>query len=113
GAQVAFGTDWPVVGLDPRPGLHVAMTRQTLSGEPPEGFVPSQRLNLQSAMRAYTEGSAYAEMEEKEKGTIKPGLLADLVVWDRDLEAVPTNEVHQVAVSTTIFDGKIVYRSSP
>jgi len=113
GAQVAFGTDWPVVGLDPRPGLHVAMTRQTLSGEPPEGFVPSQRLSLQSAMRAYTEGSAYAEMEEKEKGTIKAGLLADLVVWDRDLEAVPTNEVHQAAVSTTIFDGKIVYRSSP
>lgn len=113
GAQVAFGTDWPVVGLDPRPGLHVAMTRQTLSGEPPEGFVPSQRLSLHSALRAYTEGSAYAEMEEKEKGTIKAGLLADLVVWDRDLEAVPTHEVQKATVSKTIFDGKIVYRSNP
>jgi predicted amidohydrolase YtcJ len=89
------------------------MTRQTLSGEPPEGFVPSQRLSLHSALRAYTEGSAYAEMEEKEKGTIKAGLLADLVVWDRDLEAVPTHEVQKATVSKTIFDGKIVYRSNP
>jgi predicted amidohydrolase YtcJ len=108
GGRIAFGTDWPVVGLDPRPGLHVAITRQTLDGRPPEGFVPSQRLSLRRALEAYTIGSAYAEGKETEKGSLEVGMLADIVVWDRDLFTLPPNEVHRANVKVTIFDGEVV-----
>jgi predicted amidohydrolase YtcJ len=111
GGRLAFGTDFPVVGIDPRPGLHTALTRQTPQGLPPEGFVPQQRLPLDVALRAYTEGSAYAQFADKSKGTIAAGQLADLVVWDRDLFASPLDKVKDAAVLTTILDGQIVYDS--
>jgi predicted amidohydrolase YtcJ len=112
GGRLAFGTDFPVVGIDPRPGLHTALTRQTPQGLPPEGFVPEQRLPLDVALRAYTEGSAYAQFADESKGTIAAGQLADLVVWDRDLFASPVDKVKDASVVTTILDGKVVYPAS-
>ncbi len=109
GGRLAFGTDFPVVGIDPRPGLHTALTRQTAQGLPPEGFVPEQRLALDVALRAYTEGSAYAQYADESKGTIASGQLADLVVWDRDLFASELDKVQDARVVTTILDGKVVY----
>ena len=112
GGQLSFGSDWPVVGLDPRLGLHTAMTRQTLKGEPAAGFIPEQRLTLEAALDAYTRGSAFAEHAEDKKGTLKVGLMADVIVWDQDLFSLPINQVHTAKVRTTIFDGRVVYQSS-
>lgn len=111
GGRLAFGTDWPVVGLDPIPGLHTAMTRQTLAGEPTEGFVPEQRLSLREALNAYTVGAAYAEFAEKEKGSLTAGMLADLAIWDRDIFSVPLGKVKDAKVLKTIFDGRVVFES--
>ena len=111
GGRLAFGTDWPVVGLDPRAGLHTAMTRQTLDGVPAGGFGPEQRLSLSEALRAYTSGSAFAEFAEQKKGRLQAGMLADLVVWDRDIFAVPVSQVKDAHVVKTIYDGKVVFAS--
>ena len=111
GGRLAFGTDWPVVGLDPRAGLHTAMTRQTLDGVPAGGFGPEQRLSLSEALRAYTSGSAFAEFAEQKKGRLQSGMLADLVVWDRDIFAVPVSQVKDAHVVKTIYDGKVVFAS--
>jgi predicted amidohydrolase YtcJ len=110
GGRLAFGTDWPVVPLDPRPGLQVAVTRQTLDGKPEQPFVPSQRLRLEEAIYAYTYGAAYAEGQETVKGSIKPGQLADIVVWKEDLRKLPQADLHRSKIAATIFNGRIVYR---
>ncbi|MEP6572495.1 MAG: amidohydrolase [Gemmatimonadota bacterium] len=109
GGRLAFGTDWPVVGLDPRPGVHSALTRQTAAGLPAGGFVPAQRLPLATVIETYTAGSAYAEFEEAKKGTLSPGMLADIVIWDADIFALPVDKVKDAVVATTIFDGRVVY----
>ena len=109
GGRLAFGTDWPVVGLDPIPGLHTAMTRQTLEGEPAGGFVPEQRLSLREALRAYTRGAAFAEFAEREKGSLEAGMLADVVVWDRDIFSVPIDQVKNARIVKTIYDGQVVF----
>ncbi len=111
GGRLAFGTDWPVVGLDPRAGLHTAMTRQTFGGVPAGGFGPEQRLSLSEALRAYTIGSAFAEFAEQKKGSLQAGMLADLVVWDRDIFAVPVSQVKDAKVVKTVYDGKVVFDS--
>jgi predicted amidohydrolase YtcJ len=110
GAQLAFGTDWPVVSLDPRPGLQVAVTRQMLDGKPETPFVASQKLRLEEALYAYTYGAAYAEGQEASKGSLKPGQLADIVVWKDDLRRLPQADLHRSKIAATIFNGRIVYR---
>jgi hypothetical protein len=109
GGRLAFGTDWPVVDLDPRPGIHTALTRRTLEGKPEGGFVPEQRLPLEDVLDAWTAGSAYASFEEERKGTLAPGMLADIVVLSMDLFAAPIEEVKDFEVVTTVFDGRVVY----
>lgn len=108
GGRLAFGSDWPVVSLDPRLGMHVAVTRQTLDGQPAEGFVPEQRLTLEQALDAYTKGAAYAQFAEAEQGSLKVGFLADIVIWDRDLFFAP-QQVQFAQVKYTIFDGKVLH----
>ncbi len=109
GGRLAFGTDWPVVGLDPIPGLHTAMTRQTLDGEPAGGFIPEQRLSLRESLQAYTTGAAFAEFAEREKGSLQAGMLADVVIWDRDIFSFPVDHVKKARVIKTIYDGQVVY----
>ena len=109
GAPLAFGTDWPVAPLDPLLGLYAAVTRATLDGKHPEGWFPEERLNLDAALRIYTAGSAYASFEEKEKGTITPGKLADLVVLSEDLFSIAPERIKEARVVTTIVGGKVVY----
>ncbi|MEQ1828915.1 MAG: amidohydrolase [Pirellula sp.] len=111
GGQLAFGSDWPVVSLDPRLGMHTALTRQTLTGQPPAGFIPEQRLPLEAVIEAYTRGSAFAEFTEGKKGSLSAGMLADVIVWDHDLFSLPINQVQTAKILTTIFDGQIVYQS--
>ncbi|MGN6547353.1 MAG: amidohydrolase [Aureliella sp.] len=112
GGRLAFGSDWPVVGLDPRLGMHTALTRQTLGGEPPGGFLPEQRLSLETVLEAYTSGSAYAEYAEEQKGTLAAGMLADVIVWSDDLAALPVERVHTASVVTTIFGGRVVFQAA-
>lgn len=107
GGRLAFGSDWPVVGIDPRLGMHVALTRQTLDGQPARGFLPEQRLPLKEVLEAYTSGAAYAQFAESQQGNLKVGQLADIVVWDRDLFALPIKKVQQAEVKVTIFGGKV------
>jgi predicted amidohydrolase YtcJ len=109
--RLAFGSDWPVVSIDPRLGMHVAITRQTLQGEPATGFIPEQRLPLKAVLDAYTHGAAVAEFAEEQKGTLASGMLADVVVWNQDLFSLPANQVHTAKVTTTIFNGRVVYRA--
>jgi predicted amidohydrolase YtcJ len=113
GAQLAFGSDWTVAPLNPMEGIKAAVTRQTLDGKNPKGWVPEQKITIDEAVRAYTVGSAYAEFAEKVKGTITPGKLADLVMLDRDIYAADPAEIDKARVVLTIVDGRIVYEDGP
>jgi len=110
GAPLAFGTDWPVAPLDPLQGVYAAVTRATLDGKHPEGWFPEERLTLDEALRIYTAGSAYAALEEKEKGSVAPGKLADFVVLSQDLFSIPPEKIRETRVVMTIVGGKVVYQ---
>ena len=109
GAVLAFGTDWNVAPLDPLAGIAAAVTRRTLDGKHPDGWVPEQKITVEEAVRAYTVGSAYAEFAERAKGVVAPGKLADLVQLDKDIFKVPPIEIETALVRLTIVDGQIVY----
>jgi predicted amidohydrolase YtcJ len=109
GAVLAFGSDWTVAPLSPILGIYAAVTRRTLDGHNPEGWVPEEKVSVEEAVRAYTVNGAWVEFAEAEKGTIEPGKVADLVVLDRDIFIVPPEEIARARVRMTIFDGRIVY----
>ncbi|HYN24253.1 MAG TPA: amidohydrolase [Pyrinomonadaceae bacterium] len=113
GATLAFGTDWTVAPLDPVLSIYAAVTRRTLDGKNPQGWVPEQKISVGEAVRAYTVGSAHAEFTEKEKGTITPGKLADLVIISRDIFRIDPRELENVKVVMTIMDGQVVYEARP
>jgi predicted amidohydrolase YtcJ len=110
GAVLAFGSDWPVAPMVPLQGIYAAVTRRTLDDKNPNGWVPEQKITVAEAVHAYTIGSAYAEGEEKIKGSIAPGKLADLVVLTEDIFHIDPVAIWNTKVDTTIFDGKIIYR---
>jgi len=109
GAVLAFGSDWTVAPLNPLTGLKAAVTRQTLDGKHPNGWLPEQKITLDEALRAYTFGSAYAEFAEKAKGTLLPGKLADLVMLDRDIYKIDPAQIDQARVILTVLDGRVVF----
>ena len=109
GIPVAFGSDWYVEPLDPRMGLYAAVTRALPAGGPADGFFPGERLSLEAALDAYTRGSAYAEFQERDKGTLEPGKLADLVVFEKDLFALEPRAILDVNVDMTVAGGRVVF----
>ena len=109
GAKLGFGSDWTVAPLDPILGVYAAVTRRTLDGKHPNGWVPEQKITVGEALRAYTEGNAYATFNEGKWGTLAPGYYADLVVVDRNLFTVPPDSLDRARVSYTIVGGKVVY----
>jgi predicted amidohydrolase YtcJ len=109
-AVLAFGSDWPVAPLDPLMGIYAAATRRTLDGKNPGGWVPKERITVAEAVHAYTVGSAFAEHQEKVKGSIEPGKLADLVVLTDDIFRMPTTDLDKVRVYMTVFDGSVIYQ---
>src|SRR5712691_8693694 len=111
GATLAFGTDWTVAPLDPMLSLYAAVTRRTLDGKNPNGWIPEQKISVEEAVRAYTIGSAYAEFQEKEKGTIVPGKLADIVILSRDIFKIDPKEIEKAKVVLTIMNGRVVYET--
>ena len=109
GGRLTFGSDWPIVSFDPFLGLNSAVNRTTRDGRPAGGWLPHERLALVDALSGYTSGSAWAAHEDAVKGTLEPGMLADVVVLDRDLFAVPTSNIAGTSVQATIVGGRLVY----
>ncbi|HEX7286967.1 MAG TPA: amidohydrolase [Candidatus Angelobacter sp.] len=109
GVRLAFGTDWSVAPLSPMWSIYAAVTRATLDGKTPDGWVPEQKLTVAETVEAYTMGSAYAEFQEKEKGSITPGKLADFVVLSDDIFKIPPTAIKNVKVEATYLGGRLVY----
>ncbi len=117
GVPLLFGSDWPGTNAswytaNPMTILYAATTRQTLDGKPEGGWFPEQRLDLETSLRSYTINNAWAEGEEKAKGSLEAGKLADLVVVDRDLFKIPSAQLKEAKVLLTMVGGKVVYRAS-
>jgi len=107
GVPLAFGTDYPVEPITPFRGIYSAVTRKNEAGT--KEYYPEQKLTITQALAAYTQGSAYAEFAEKDKGTLAVGMLADFVVLDRDLTKVPPPEILKTEVLRTVVGGKTVF----
>jgi hypothetical protein len=114
GCILSFGSDWPGTNasyypVNPLYGLYAAVTRQTVRGEPEEGWFPEQKLDLETALKAYTWGSAFGAFEEASKGTIEKGKLADFAVLHSDIFETPPSDWLNTLVDYTIVGGKIVF----
>jgi predicted amidohydrolase YtcJ len=107
GVHLAFGTDHPVEPLNPLRGIYACVTRELPQGS--ASWQPQESLTMKDCLRAYTAGSAYAEFEEKSKGTIAPGMFADLLVYPADLNKIPARDLLTTKVRMTIAGGRIVY----
>jgi hypothetical protein len=110
GARLVFGSDWPVVTIDPMTGLRNAVLRQDTEGRPAGGWVPHERVTLEQAIAAYTINGAFVSFEEDVKGSIREGKLADLVVLSQDLFRAPPEQIHATKVLLTVVAGREVYR---
>jgi predicted amidohydrolase YtcJ len=111
GGVLAFGSDWPIFTLNPWPGVQNALTRQTTEGDPPGGFVPKERINLQDTIKAYTLGAAFAGHREKTEGSLEPGKLADLIMLSQDLFKIEPSDIAKTEVLLTMVGGKVVYQA--
>jgi predicted amidohydrolase YtcJ len=109
GVRLAFGTDWEVAPLNPMLGLYAAVTRATLDGKNPQGWFPEQKLTVGEAVEAYTMGSAYAEFQDEEKGSLTVGKLADMVLLSDDIFKIDPVKIRDVKVLRTFVGGKPVY----
>lgn len=110
-AHLAFGSDWPVAPMDPLLGIYAAVTRRTLDGKNPGGWVPEQRISVEQALRAYTSGDAYGVFAERTRGRLAPGYKADLVLLDQDLTRIAPEAIERVAVRATVVGGRVVYEA--
>ena len=111
GVPVANGSDFPVEEANPLLGFFASFARQDLSGQPPEGWTPDQRMTREESLYSWTMAGAYAAFEEKDKGSLTPGKLADLVVLDRDIMMAPAREVPKTKVWMTLLGGRIVHQA--
>jgi predicted amidohydrolase YtcJ len=110
GAHLAFGSDWTVAPLDPILGIYAAVTRRTLDGKNPNGWVPEEKITVEEALRAYTAGNAYGVFAEHSRGKLAPGYLADVVLLDQDLTAIPPEAIERAQIRATIVGGKVVFQ---
>ena len=106
---LVFGSDWPVAPASPLYGIYAAVTRQTLDNKNPNGWIPEQKINLEQALLAYTRNAAYSSFDEKIKGTLEEGKLADFVVLSEDLTKIESEKIKDVIVLQTYVGGKKVF----
>jgi predicted amidohydrolase YtcJ len=111
GTALTLGSDCPVASPNPFWGIHAAVTRQRRDGTPGGGWYPGQRLTAAEAVWGYTMGPAQASGQAARQGSLTPGKLADLIVLERDIFAIPAEEIPDTRVCLTVFDGQVVYRS--
>ncbi len=111
GGRLGFGSDWPVVTLNPWAGVQNAVTRQTQDGQPAGGWLPEQRVTLPQAIEAYTLGAAVAGGREKTEGSIEPGKLADLIIVSQNLFEIDPHTIGKTKVLLTMVGGKTVYQA--
>jgi predicted amidohydrolase YtcJ len=109
-AHLSFGSDWPVVTLNPWPAVQMLLTRETPEGTPAGGWNPSERLNLEQAIQGYTMGGAVAARREKTEGSIEVGKLADVIIISQDLFKIAPNQIGKTKVMMTMVGGKVVYQ---
>ncbi|HXT74033.1 MAG TPA: amidohydrolase [Candidatus Angelobacter sp.] len=109
GVRLAFGTDYPVEGIDPLRGLYACVTRELPEGGPSGGWEPQEKLPMPDCISDYTTGSAYGEFEENTKGQIKPGMLADIVIYPVDITRISPAQLLHTSTDITITGGRIVY----
>lgn len=110
GAKVCFGSDYPVVTLNPLAGIYAAVTRIDAKGKYKDGCVPEEKISVEEAVRAYTIDAAYAAFEEDSKGSIEPGKAADFAVLSENIFSIPPEEIINTKVTMTVFDGNIIHR---
>ncbi len=111
GGRLAFGSDWPVVTLNPWAGLQNAVTRQTLEGKPEGGWLPEQRVSLEQAIKAYTLDAAYAGRREKTEGSLEPGKVADFIILSQNLFEIDAHKIAETKVLLTIVGGRLAYQA--
>jgi hypothetical protein len=109
GAHLAFGSDWTVAPIDPLLGIYAAVTRRTLDGKHPNGWIPQEKITVEEALRAYTSSNAYGIFADTRRGRLAPGYAADFVVLNQDLTAIPPETIDRVAVLSTVIGGKVVF----
>jgi predicted amidohydrolase YtcJ len=110
GARVVFGSDWPsTISADPLRGIYIAVTRQSTDGSPRDGWVGSQRVGVEDALRAWTVNGAYASFDNRARGKLRFGMDADLVVLSQDLFEIAPSDIWKTHVDMTVFDGQVVY----
>ncbi len=110
-ARLVFGSDWTVAPLDPILGLYAAVTRRTLDGKNPGGWLPAEKISLDDALRAYTVTNAYGVFAETTRGILKPGYRADLVLLDQDLFGIPPEAIETARIRATVAGGRVVYQA--
>ena len=109
GATLVFGSDWSVAPATPVEGIYAAVTRRTLDGAYPEGWVPQEKIGVEEALRAYTISGAHASFEEDLKGSLRQGKLADIVILDRDITLIAPAQIREAKVVRTIVGGRTVF----
>jgi predicted amidohydrolase YtcJ len=111
GGEYAFGSDWPIVTMNPWEAIQTAVTRQTLDRTPEGGFIPSQKLTVAQAIEGYTRNAAYAGRLEKYEGSLEVGKAADVIMLDRNIFEIDAHNIHNTKVVLTIVGGNIVYEA--
>lgn len=111
GAKLVFGSDWFVAPADPLLGIYAAVTRRTLDNKNPEGWIPEQKVTVEEALKAYTINGAYGTFEEKIKGSLQKGKLADFVILDKDITKIDPVQIQSVKVLSTVVGGKQVFKA--
>jgi predicted amidohydrolase YtcJ len=111
GARPVFSSDWPAsLSVNPIRGIHNAVNRRTIDGKPPEGWLPHQRVSLETALKNYTTNAAYAAFEEQAKGRIAAGMDADLIALSQDLFTISPMDIHKTTIDWTLFAGRLIYK---
>lgn len=109
GVRLCFGSDFPVVTINPLVGIYAAVTRHTSDGKNPNGLIPEEKISVIEAVEAYTEGGAFASFDEGKKGRLSEGMLADFVILSENIFEIEKEKIKDVVVSKTVFDGDIIY----